>query len=144
MKKVDNNTPTNTIAFSVSPQEFQTIYKEFSASTYTYLGRYVKSIVTKGPLTMYYRNKSVDELLAGMNEIINILLDIKAMHETALENIQTRTSTTEWVLMKTQTVHTIETLKITIEEIRLQMIKIYNYARRCQMGGEPENAGRLS
>lgn len=106
-----------------------TIYKEFSASTQACLGRYVRSVLTKGPVTMYYRNKSVDELLAGMNEIKNILLDEETFLEGVLEVLQATKSTAEVVRLETSINHTLETLRIKMEEIRLQMIKIYHHAR---------------
>ena len=74
--KEKNNNRTKWLHLRLRPDEYQEISKKFSKSTCRKLSEYARKNLLGEPLTINYRNQSVDEF---MSEIIRLRVELSAL-----------------------------------------------------------------
>jgi hypothetical protein len=76
MMEEQNNNRTKWLHLRLKPDEYQKIFKKFSKSTCRKLSEYARKNLLDEPLTMNYRNQSLDEF---MSEIILLRRELNAL-----------------------------------------------------------------
>src|SRR3978361_1984105 len=61
-----NSFRTRIIGLRLTPKEYQQIEKQFSNSTAKKMSDYVRHVLFDKPVTVYQRNKSLDDFMAEM------------------------------------------------------------------------------
>ena len=134
MKKDENKLPKNAITISVRPNEYRAIYRAFCNSGFITLGRYAKSVLLKKPVVVFYRNKSLDELILAMNQLKNEISSVSEAFEDLKDRLHSMGPSPEissWgsILNNIYEIH----LK-KMEELRLLMIKHYELCSQKSIG----------
>lgn len=57
------------ITIRVNPEEYNTIYNYFKATTCNKLSQYVRKVLLQKPVVVTYRNQSADEILSALNAL---------------------------------------------------------------------------
>lgn len=76
MMQETTNNRTKWIHLRLRPEEYQKIHKRFSKTTCRKLSEYARKNLLDEPITMNYRNESVDEF---MSEIIRLRKELNAL-----------------------------------------------------------------
>ncbi|MNR03947.1 hypothetical protein D3C85_1198690 [compost metagenome] len=76
MMQETTNNRTKWIHLRLKPEEYQKIHKRFSKTTCRKLSEYARKNLLDEPITMNYRNESVDEF---MSEIIRLRKELNAL-----------------------------------------------------------------
>lgn len=134
MRKVNDKIPAARIGIRVTKEQYHTIYQHFCDSTHTYFESYLKSVLLEKPVTMYYRNKSLDELLAAMNQLKNGLLFIQTLFESLRETLQTQAPTMAVTRWSTRLDQACEMHRLKMEEIRLELITLFELCMQKSNG----------
>lgn len=74
--KEQNDNRTKWLHLRLKPDEYQKIFKEFSKSSCRKLSEYSRKILLDKPITMNYRNQSLDEF---MSEIIRLRTELNGI-----------------------------------------------------------------
>jgi len=61
------------ISFRVKPEEYEKIHKLFRATTHRKLSEYARKVLLNKPVTIKYRNASIDEFLTDIIPLKNQL-----------------------------------------------------------------------
>jgi len=134
MKKDENKPPKTNITISVRPNEYRAIYRAFCNSGFITLGRYAKSVLLKKPVAVFYRSKSLDELITTMNQIKNEMRSASEVFGDLKDRLHTMGPNSEmssWgtILNKMYQIHLTK-----MEEIRVLMIKNYELCLQKSIG----------
>lgn len=76
MMQETTNNRTKWIHLRLKPEEYQKIHKRFSKTTCRKLSEYARKNLLDEPITMNYRNESVDEF---MSEMIRLRKELNAL-----------------------------------------------------------------
>jgi hypothetical protein len=125
MKKSANKTPKTQVTISLTKDQYDKFYKQFSNSTHIYFGRYLKNILMAKPVTQYFRNKSLDEMLAVMNQLKNKMESVDRLFKMISEKLQIAPAHVHVARWQSALDNSWQMHRTTMEEIRLQLIKIY-------------------
>ena len=125
MKKSASKTPKTEVRIPLTKEEYDKFYKQFSDSTHIYFGKYVKNILMAKPVTRYFRNKSLDELLAVMNQLKNKMESVDRVFGMISEKLQIAPTHVHVARWQSALDNSWQMHRTTMEEIRLQLIKIY-------------------
>jgi len=124
MMKEQNNNRNKWLHLRLKPEEYQKIHKRFSKSTCRKLSEYARKILLDEPLTMNYRNQSLDEF---MSEIILLRRGLNALGNNfnqAVRRLHTLQQIAEfkaWILSYEQEK---KILFIKVKEIKMYIQKI--------------------
>ncbi|WP_317172561.1 plasmid mobilization protein [Flavobacterium muglaense] len=124
MMKEQNNNRNKWLHLRLKPEEYQKIHRKFSKSTCRKLSEYARKNLLEKPLTMNYRNQSLDEF---MTEMIHLRRELNALGNNfnqAVKKLHTLQQIAEfkaWILS-----YELEKKKLfnTMEEIKIHIRKI--------------------
>jgi hypothetical protein len=128
--KEQNKPPKQWISIRVKPEEYSTIYRFYMRTTCRKLSEYVRMVLLKEPVTIYYRNQSADEILSAMNQFKNELTAIGNNFNQSVHKLHTLDSVPEirvWAMLNESSK---QTLLGKVEEIRLRMNQLYETCAR--------------
>ncbi|MBC5836702.1 plasmid mobilization relaxosome protein MobC [Flavobacterium sp. F-392] len=122
--KEQNNNRNKWLHLRLKPEEYQKIHRKFSKSTCRKLSEYARKNLLEKPLTMNYRNQSLDEF---MTEMIHLRRELNALGNNfnqAVKKLHTLQQIAEfkaWILS-----YELEKKKLfnTMEEIKIHIRKI--------------------
>lgn len=118
-------TPKNWISFRVKPEEYNVIYAHFKTTTCRKLSDYARKVLLNKPLTVNYRNQSVDEILTAMNQLKNELSAVGNNFNQSVHKLHTLDTVPEikvWAMLNETSK---QILLHKVEEIRLKMSQLY-------------------
>jgi hypothetical protein len=124
MMKEQNNNRIKWLHLRLKPEEYQKIHKRFSKSTCRKLSEYARKNLLNEPLTMNYRNQSLDEF---MLEMIHLRRELNALGNNfnqAVKKLHTLQQIPEfkaWILSYEQEK---KILFNKVEEIKMYIQKI--------------------
>jgi hypothetical protein len=113
------------ISIRVKPEEYKIIYTFYEGTTCRKLSEYVRMVLLKKPVVVKYRNQTAEESLDTMVRLKNELNAIGNNYNQAVKKLHSLNTVPEikiWILLNEATR---QNLVKKIEEIRLQMNKIY-------------------
>jgi len=113
------------ISIRVKPEEYKIIYAFYEGTTCRKLSEYVRRVLLKKPVVVNYRNQTAEESLELMNRLKNGLNAIGNNYNQAVKKLHSLKAVPElktWILLNEATR---QNLVQKIEEVRLQMNKIY-------------------
>lgn len=116
----DNPFRIRSIYVGLKPQEYQQFEQQYKNSTCRNMSEFIRKVLFQKPLTLFYRNKSIDDFIeeaAVLNQQINALKDLMALPRPSVcrdyENCRDKD-----LLVQTMA------LSLRMEEIKLQLEKI--------------------
>jgi hypothetical protein len=136
MKKTPDKTPKTQVVINLTKDEWSKLYKQFSDSTHIYFRRYLKDILMAKPVTQYFRNKSLDEILAVMNQLKNKMESVDRLFKMISEKLQIAPSHVHVARWQSALDNSWQMHRTTMEEIRLQLIKIYEICLQQSHGSK--------
>ena len=113
------------ISIRVKPEEYKIIYTFYEGTTCRKLSEYVRMVLLKKPVVVKYRNQTEEESFDTMVRLKNELNAIGNNYNQAVKKLHSLNTVPEikiWILLNEATR---QNLVKKIEEIRLQMNKIY-------------------
>jgi hypothetical protein len=128
--KEQNKPPKQWISIRVKQEEYSTIYRFYMRTTCRKLSEYVRNVLLKEPVTVYYRNQSADEILSAMNQFKNELNAIGNNFNQSVHKLHTLDRVPEirvWAMLNESSK---QTLLSKVEEIRLRMNQLYEACAR--------------
>ena len=124
MMKEEKINRSKLLKVRLTPKEMDTIHNKFSKTTCRKLSEYVRKVLLDKPVTMYHRNKSLDDFMTEMITLRNELNAIgnnynqvvKRLHSLVhLEEIKT------WALLNESSK---QILLKKVDEIKLKIAQI--------------------
>src|ERR1700738_3047131 len=118
------------LSLCLKPNEWKQVNTHFQSSTCRSRSEYLRKVILAKPVTVNYRNQSVDELLSESIQLKNELTTIGSNFSQAVKLLHGITGTDEardWALFNEAAT---QTLFNKIEEIRQQMIQNYQLCSR--------------
>lgn len=117
--------PKDFFQLVIPKAEYDVLYPQFCNSTHRIFGRYLRSILMKRPVTLFYRNKSIDEALLVMNQLKNKMESVERIFRTLSDHLNDNLLQASVVQVNGQLYSAWEMHRTVMEEIRLELIKIY-------------------
>lgn len=117
--------PQRRFALIIPKDECDVLYPQFCNSTHRTFGRYLRSILMQRPVTLFYRNKSIDEALLVMNQLKNKMESVERIFKTMAEHLNDNPLQASVVHGNGQLNSAWGMHRTVMEEIRLELIKIY-------------------
>ena len=111
------------ISFRVKPEEYEKIHKLFRATTHRKLSEYARKVLLDKPVTIKYRNASIDEFLTDMIPVKNELNSTGKNFNQAVKKLHTIDQSDEvkiWLLLNEKL---IENIHLKIQEIKSKIIQ---------------------
>lgn len=116
--------PKHWISFRVKPEEYNEIHRRFEQTTLRKLSQYARKVLMEKPVTVNYRNRSADEILAAINGMKRELSAIGNNLNQAVHRLHTMDNYSEIKSWARVYENTCETVLAKTEEIRLILAKI--------------------
>lgn len=88
MEKEKSN-KTRIIGLRLSPKEFESLERKFKGSTSRRLSEYVRKVILEKPVSVYYRNQSLDESVKELIRLRNELSAIGSNFNQAVKKLHT-------------------------------------------------------
>lgn len=117
-----NRTRKVTVRFQVD--EYSKVYTSFKKTTKRKLSEYIRAVLLHKPITVYTRNRSLDDLVSELIVLKNDLSAIGNNFNQAVKKLHTLDHNSEirsWVLMNEKS--KVELMQ-KVEEIKVKMAKI--------------------
>ncbi len=123
--KEQDKTPKQWISIRVKPEEYNQVYRFYSATTCKKLSQYVRKVLLQKPVTVNYRNQSADDFLKEVIQLKNELHGIANNFNQSVKRLHTLHTIPEiktWAVLNEAMQ---KTLMAKIEEIRLYMSQLH-------------------
>lgn len=120
----------------MSEEEYTQLFKAYSHSSCHSPTAYIRQILTKGSVTVFYRNRSIDDLIHEMVGIKEALWQIRNLFSEQLQTLHHMSGMSEleaWVRVQEKDKCL---LYDKTEELRELMIKLYDYASQDKPCGQ--------
>ena len=108
----------------LTPKEMETIHNKFSKATCRKLSEYVRKVLLDKPVTMYHRNKSLDDFMTEMITLRNELNAIGNNYNQVvkrLHNLERLEEIKAWALLNESSK---QILLKKVDEIKLKIAQI--------------------
>lgn len=130
MKQIEKSKYTRRITIRLKPEEFTQVETAQKASVYRKLSEYARKVLLNKPVTVNYRNQSIDELFSILNMIKNELSAIGNNFNQSVHRLHMMDTVPEvktWAILNEASK---KILMQKVEEIRIQLIQIYESCDR--------------
>jgi len=124
VKKEKKDNRSKRIYIRLKPGEYNVLHEAFEKTTMKKFSEYTRSVLLKGPVIIYTRNKSYDEFIEELVKLKSELNAIGNNFNQAVKKLHTITHDEEikgWALLNEKSK---ELFNKKIDEIELKMIKI--------------------
>jgi hypothetical protein len=116
---------TRNLIIRVSPEEYARLQEKFKATTHRVFSDYIRDLLHQKPVTVWQRNKSLDEFLITALALKNELLSIGKNFNQAVKKLNSLSPSHE--LEETINYFAAEEFSVRqkIDEIQKMLIKMY-------------------
>jgi adenosine deaminase len=125
MSADNRNKKKGWISFRVKPEEYDEIHQHLNNTTHRKLSEYARKVLLNKPVTVKYRNQTVDEYLSAMISLKNELNSIGKNFNQAVKKLHTMDQIFEFRFWLIAHEPDIKIAMQKIEEIKTKLIQIY-------------------
>lgn len=125
VKKANSEVRKKWVTIRMNEAEYESLNTLFSKSTCRQLSEYIRDVVLQKPITIKYRNKSLDEILSAFITMIKELNPIGNNFNQAVHKLHTLDRIPEFRNWIQSHENTWETIAKTLTEMKERMDQIY-------------------